>query len=96
MRPPSPLPLPLPIVVVSAAAEELQEQLLAREEELTRGEEAIIMREEKDKISEMAMVKSVPTLTPNEQKPRPFKRSTSTRWKYTQPTPSTPLASTKC
>jgi hypothetical protein len=40
-----------------AAAEELQEQLLAWEEELTRREEALTAWEEKAKFSEKALVK---------------------------------------
>jgi hypothetical protein len=38
-------------------AEELQELLLAREEELTRKEEALAMREEKVRILEKALAK---------------------------------------
>jgi hypothetical protein len=42
---------------MSAVVEELQEQLLAKEEELTCREEALAMWEEKVKISENALFK---------------------------------------
>jgi hypothetical protein len=44
-------------VATSAAAKELQEQLLAWDEELTWREEALTMLEDKARISEVALVK---------------------------------------
>jgi hypothetical protein len=45
------------MAAASVAGEELQAQLLAQEEELTWREEALVMREEKTKVSEKALVK---------------------------------------
>jgi hypothetical protein len=45
-----------PSASVTAAVEEMQEQLLVREEELIQKEEALIMWEVKAKIFEVALV----------------------------------------
>jgi hypothetical protein len=57
--PPSPPPPPpsATIALAAAVAKELQEQLLAREDELTRREEALAAQEEKARISEKALAK---------------------------------------
>jgi hypothetical protein len=54
MPPPPPSPS---VAATSTAAEELQEQLLALEEELTWREEALTPWEDKSKISKKALVK---------------------------------------
>jgi hypothetical protein len=63
---------------VAAAAEELQEQLLAREEELTRREESLVARE-KVKIFEKALVKVSANLDAERVKARLLGKSISTR-----------------
>jgi hypothetical protein len=55
---PPPLPVSSPSdVAASASVEEMQEQLLAQEEELMWREEALAMQKEKVRIPEKALVK---------------------------------------
>jgi hypothetical protein len=68
--PPPPSPSPATVVPATMTIEEMQELLLAQEEELTLREEALIAREEKARISEKALARVSSTLDMEWAKPK--------------------------
>jgi hypothetical protein len=73
---PPPCPSPTTAVPVMATIEEMQELLLTREEELTRREEALAVREGKARISKKAITQVSATLGME------WAQAEATRWEY--------------
>jgi hypothetical protein len=87
---PPPPPTPTAAAPTPMASDELQELLLAWEDE------QLAALDEKAKILEKALAKVNVDLHTERAKVEATQKSTSTRWQLTPPTLSTPLALIRC